>query len=171
MLLAMTMSVSLHFCDLLFPMFFKKPSTVKQLLTDENKEKILSAIQQAELNTSGEVRVHIESKLKKKSALDRAVEVFQQLGMQETALRNGVLVYVALDDRQFAIIGDEGIHAKVGENFWDHEKDVMMTYFQRGDMIGGIVYFIEQIGAKLKELFPYQKGDVNELSDEISVGE
>jgi uncharacterized membrane protein len=152
-------------------MFFRKPSSVNQLLTNENKEKILSAIQQAELNTSGEVRVHIESKLKKQSAIDRAVAVFEQLDMQNTELRNGVLVYVALDDRQFAIIGDEGIHAKVGENFWNNEKDVMMTYFQRGDMIGGIVYFIEQIGAKLKESFPYQEGDVNELSNEISVGE
>jgi uncharacterized membrane protein len=91
--------------------------------------------------------------------------------MQETKLRNGVLVYVALDDRQFAIIGDQGIHEKVGYDFWDQEKDEMSTYFKQGDIIGGIVYFINQIGEKLQEFFPYQKGDVNELSDEISVGE
>ena len=153
-------------------MLFRKQSSVEKLLTEKNKEKIVSAIQQAEKNTSGEVRVHIESKVKKKkSVLDRAVEVFHQLGIQETKLRNGVLVYVALDDRQFAIIGDQGIHEKVGDNFWDREKDEMTTYFKQDDIIGGIVYFIGQIGAKLQEFFPYQKDDVNELSDEISVEE
>ena len=153
-------------------MLFRKQSNIEKLLTVENKEKIASAIQQAEKNTSGEVRVHIESKTKKKkSSFDRAVEVFHQLGMQETKLRNGVLVYVALDDRQFAIIGDQGIHEKVGADFWDKEKDEMSTYFKQGNIIGGIVYFIDQIGVKLQEFFPYQKGDVDELSDEISVGE
>jgi len=153
-------------------MLLKKRSNVEALLTDDNKQKIVNAIQQAEKNTSGEVRVHIESKIKKKkTAFDRATQLFDQLGMYKTELRNGVLVYVALDDRQFAIIGDEGIHAKVGENFWEQEKDQMTTYFQQGDIIGGIVYFIEQIGAKLKEFFPYQADDVDELSNEISVGE
>jgi uncharacterized membrane protein len=152
-------------------MFFKKQSSVEKLLTAANKEKILNAVQQAEKDTSGEVRVHIERTLKKQAAFDRAVEVFEQLGMAATELRNGVLVYVALDDRQFAIIGDEGIYAKVGAHFWDREKDEMTTYFQRGDIIGGIVYFIGQIGAKLKEFFPHRPGDLNELSDEISVGE
>lgn len=153
-------------------MLFRKQASVKKLLTEENKAKIASAIQQAEKSTSGEVRVHIESKVKKKkSVFDRAVEVFHQLGMQETTLRNGVLVYVALDDRQFAIIGDQGIHEKVGHDFWDKEKDEMSTYFKQDDIIGGIVYFINQIGEKLQEFFPYQKGDVNELNDEISVEE
>lgn len=152
-------------------LFKKKPSIVRKLLTEENKSKIVEAIQRAEKNTSGEVRVHIESKLKKKkSVLDTAVEVFHDLGMQETQLRNGVLVYVALDDRQFAIIGDRGIHEKVGENFWNAEKDQMTMYFKQGDIIGGIVYFIDQIGQKLKEFFPSQADDVNELSDEISMG-
>jgi uncharacterized membrane protein len=151
--------------------FFRKQSNVEKLLTEENKEKIVSATQRAERNTSGEVRVHIESRTNKTSPLDRAVEVFHQLGMQETRLRNGVLVYVALDERQFAIIGDQGIHEKVGDDFWNKEKDEMTTYFKQGDIIGGIVYFIDQIGEKLKEFFPYQADDVNELSDEISVGE
>jgi uncharacterized membrane protein len=153
-------------------MLFKKKSNVEQLLTEVNKQTIMEAIKRAEKNTSGEVRVHIESKVKKtRSVFDRAVEVFHKLGMQETKLHNGVLVYVALDDRQFAIIGDQGIHEKVGENFWDKEKDEMTIYFKQGDIIGGIVYFINQIGAKLKEFFPYQADDVDELSDEISVGE
>lgn len=151
-------------------MLFKKPSSVERLLTEENKQKILAAIQAAEKTTSGEVRVHIERRVKKESALDRAVEVFYKLGMEATKLRNGVLVYVALEDRQFAILGDQGIHEKVGDNFWDTEKDRMAAYFQQGDIIGGIVYFIEQIGEKLKTYFPYQEGDVNELSDDISVG-
>ncbi len=152
-------------------LFKKKPSSVEKLLTVDNKAKVTSAIQRAEKNTSGEVRVHIESKLPKKtSPLDRAVEVFEQLGMQETQLRNGVLVYVALDDHQFAIIGDQGINEKVGDSFWDAEKDEMTRYFKEGDVIGGIVYFIDQVGEKLKEFFPYQSDDVNELSDEISTG-
>lgn len=151
-------------------MLFKKPSSVDRLLTAENKQRILTAIQRAEKNTSGEVRVHIERQVKKKSALDRAVEVFYELGMEATKLRNGVLIYVALEDRQFAILGDQGIHEKVGDAFWNAEKDQMAVYFQQGDIIGGIVYFVEQIGEKLKACFPYQEGDVNELSDDISVG-
>ncbi len=152
-------------------MLFGKKTSVQQLLTEENKTRVMEAIQQAEKNTSGEIRIHIEPVLKGKTALDRAVEVFYHLGMEATKLRNGVLIYVALDDRQFAIIGDQGINEKVGQNFWDQEKDQMTAYFKHGDVIGGIVYFIEQIGAKLQEFFPYQDDDVNELSDEISVGE
>ncbi len=114
--------------------------------------------------------MHIECQVKKDSTLDRAVEVFCELGMEATKLRNGVLVYVALEDRQFAIIGDQGIHEKVGDDFWDAEKDRMTAYFQQSDIVGGIVYFIEQIGEKLKTYFPYQKDDINELSDDISVG-
>ena len=153
-------------------MLFRRQSMAKKFLTEENKEKIARAIQQAEKNTSGEVCLHIECKIKKKkSVFSRAVEVFHQLGMEETSLRNGVLVYVALDDRQFAIIGDQGIHEKVGQDFWDKEKDEMIAYFKRGDIIGGIVYFIGQIGIRLQEIFPYKNDDVNELSDEVSVGE
>ncbi|MBD3306648.1 TPM domain-containing protein [candidate division KSB3 bacterium] len=152
-------------------MRLRKPSPVENLLTDDNKSRILAAIQRAETNTSGEIRVHIERTAKKQAPLDRAVEVFHELGMQDTELRNGVLVYVALDDRQFAIIGDEGINQKVGEQFWEQEKDRMTEYFQQGDIIGGIVYFIDQIGSKLQAYFPYQADDVNELSDDISVGE
>ncbi len=152
-------------------MRFAQKSSVQQLLTQENRETILNAIQEAERKTSGEIRVHIESTLQGASPLDAAVEKFDELGMQETALRNGVLIYVALDDRQFAIIGDQGIHEKVGQGFWDDEKDRMTTYFTQGDIIGGIVFAIEQVGDKLTEFFPYQHDDVNELSDEISVGE
>lgn len=148
-------------------MWFKK-SSVQQLLTEANKQAIMGAIAQAEQNTSGEVRVHIEPKVKGNSPYERAVEVFEQLGMTATAQRNGVLVYVALDDRQFAIIGDEGIHATVGDSFWDQEKDQMVTYFAQGDIIGGIVYFIGRAGEKLKTYFPYQMDDKNELSNDIS---
>jgi uncharacterized membrane protein len=147
-------------------MFFTKKSSVRQLLTEENKTTVLNAIQEAEQQTSGEVRVHIEANLKSKNALDRAVELFEKLGMFETELRNGVLIYVALDDRQFAIIGDQGINEKVGQDFWDYEKDEM-----RAHIIGGIVFAIKQVGEKLKEFFPYQENDVNELSDDISTGE
>ena len=151
-------------------MLFKKQSSLKQLLTESNKAKILDAIRRAELNTSGEIRLHIEPKLKGSSALDRAADVFYELGMHQTAQRNGVLVYVALDDRQFAILGDEGIHAHVGADFWETEKDAMTAYFKRGELIEGMAYAIEQVGEKLKQYFPYQQGDVNELRDDISIG-
>ena len=152
-------------------MFFRKKTPMEHFLTEENKAQIVNAIQQSERHTSGEIRVHIESGTQKMSALDRAVEVFYDLGMQKTQLRNGVLVYVAFDNRQFAIIGDQGIHEKVGEHFWEHEKEVMTGYFQQEDILGGIVYFIHQIGEKLKKFFPYQKDDMNELRDDISIGE
>ncbi len=153
-------------------MLLRRQSGAKKLLTEKNKERIARAIQQAEKNTSGEVRLYIEGKIKKKtSVFNRAVEVFHQLGMQKTTLRTGVLVYVALDDREFAIIGDQGIHEKVRQDFWDKERDEMIAYFKQGDIIGGIVYFIGQIGIRLQEHFPYQKDDVNELGDEVSVVE
>ncbi len=152
-------------------MLFKRQSSVDRLMTEENKNKLVEAIGNAEKNTSGEIRVHMESRLKKDiSPLDRAVEVFEKLEMHNTELRNGILIYVALDDKKFAIFGDKGINEKVGDNFWNHEKDVMTDYFRRDDIIGGILYFIDRIGEKLKEFFPCQEDDANELSNEISVG-
>jgi uncharacterized membrane protein len=130
---------------------------------------IVDAIRQAEKNTSGEVRVHAEFHCKS-DVVKRAVEVFEKLEMHKTEARNGVLIYVAVSDHVFAIIGDEGINNKVPENFWNEVKDEMASRFRSNQLIEGITYGVLQAGEKLKAYFPYQSDDKNELSDEVSFG-
>lgn len=137
--------------------------------TKEQQKQIVDAIKEAEKNTSGEIRVHIEKKCNK-DVLDRATDVFAMLKMHKTNLRNGVLFYLSLEDRQFAILGDAGINAKVPENFWNSVKDTVLEQFILGNQSNGLVKGILMAGEKLKTHFPYQKDDVNELSDEISFG-
>lgn len=140
-----------------------------KFLTQEQEEHIVESIQQAEQATSGEVRIHIEKTCKAESPIDRAKEVFAELKMHETEFRNGVIVYVAWKDQKVAIWGDEGIHEKVGQEFWEEELELILKYFKAGDYETGLSEVVLQIGQKLKENFPYeQKGEVNELSDEIS---
>lgn len=141
----------------------------KHLFSKEEKERIIAAIKEAELNTSGEIMVHIEQRCKE-DALDRAAGVFDMLALQETELRNGVLFYLAVKDHKFAILGDAGINQKTGENFWTEIKDVMQEKFKSGDFTGGLVQGIGMAGEKLKEHFPFKSDDKNELSDEISFG-
>ncbi len=135
--------------------------------TKEQQENIRVAIMNAELDTSGEIRVHIENTCKGDS-LDRALEVFTKLGMEKTAGRNGVLIYLAVKNRKFAIIGDEAIHAVVTEVFWDSVKNKMMNRFRENHFTQGLVEAITETGLQLKKYFPYKTDDVNELSDEIS---
>ena len=142
-----------------------------KFLTKEQEQTVISAIKEAELNTSGEVRVHIEPKCKGGDGIKRAIEVFGELGMHETELRNGVIVYVATRDHKIAVWGDEGINKKVGQNFWDDVLATMKKYFQADDYETGLHDALIMIGEKLKEHFPYQSDDVNELSDDISYGE
>jgi uncharacterized membrane protein len=139
-----------------------------KFLTKEQEESIVSAIKEAEKETSGEIRIHIEKKCKAESALERAKEVFAELKMHETELRNGVIVYVAWKDKKVAIWGDEGIHKKVGQQFWEEELELILKFFKEGDFETGLSEVVLQIGQKLKENFPYQKDDINELSNEIS---
>jgi uncharacterized membrane protein len=135
--------------------------------TKEQQAQILSAIKTAEEETSGEIRVHIETSFKG-DVLDRAAWVFKKLGMFKTALRNGVLFYLAVKDRKFAIIGDAGIHAKVPEGYWDKIKELMLKDFKEGKFTEGLSEGILLAGEQLKTHFPHQKDDVNELPDEIS---
>jgi uncharacterized membrane protein len=144
-------------------------SKVEDFLTASEEKTIIEAIQKAEKDTSGEIRVHIE-KSTKKPPMERALEVFYFLKMDETALRNGVLLYIAVESKKFAILGDKGINEKVPENFWDTEKDIVLTHFSKGETTKGLELAIAEIGNKLKEFFPYQSNDTNELSDEISKG-
>ncbi len=140
-----------------------------KFLSKEEQQQIVQAIQEAEKETSGEIRLHIEAKCKG-DPLDRAKEVFAKLKMHQTALRNGVIVYLAVQDRKFAIWGDKGINEKVGDNFWQDVKDTMAEHFRKNQFAQGLIEGITMIGEKLKAFFPYQKDDVNELPDDISFG-
>jgi uncharacterized membrane protein len=137
--------------------------------TVQQQNDIVQAIKQAELNTSGEIRVHIELKCTG-NVLDRASNVFAQLKMHKTEQRNGVLFYLALTDKQFAVIGDVGINKLVQPNFWDSVKNELKNSFSLGNYTQGLVNGILMAGEKLKSNFPYQSNDVNELPDEISFG-
>jgi len=136
--------------------------------TKEEKALVKSAIEKAELNTSGEIRVHLENHCKEENVLDRAAQVFAELGMQKTEARNGVLIYMAVSDHKFAIIGDGGINAKVEDKFWDITKEKMVKHFKEGNLTQGLVEGVLCAGERLKEFFPYQSDDQNELSDDIS---
>ena len=135
--------------------------------TKEQKAEILDSIKEAEKATSGEIRVHIESTCQE-DVLDRASWIFNKLNMYKTADRNGVLFYLAVNDRKFAVIGDGGINAIVSEEFWDEIKQLMEKYFREGKFTEGLSQGILMTGSQLKINFPYNNNDVNELSDEIT---
>ena len=140
------------------------------ILTEEQQKQVVEAIKAAEKNTSGEVRVHIESNCANDEVLDRAKEVFVTLGLHRTERRNGVLFYVATEDRKFAVLGDEGIDNVVPEDFWNSTRDVMRTQFRNSAFAEGLCAGITLAGQQLKHFFPYQDDDTNELPDEISFG-
>jgi uncharacterized membrane protein len=144
-------------------------SKVEAFLTAEQEAKLVLAIQEAEKNTSGEIRVHIEKETQK-PPMERALEVFELLQMHKTELRNAVLFYIAVESKKFAILGDEGINNVVSNDFWNNEKELMLNYFSQGQFEKGIELAIVEVGNKLKAFFPYQKSDSNELTDEISKG-
>ncbi|HVU93761.1 MAG TPA: TPM domain-containing protein [Puia sp.] len=149
-----------------FPLFKKKP-----LFNEAQQQLIVAAIQAAEKCTSGEVRVYVESRCRYVDPLDRAAEVFAALKMHNTAARNGVLVYVALKDRQLAILGDQGIHQKVGQEFWNQQVRHILSHFNKSDYAGGIASIVTDIGHALETHFPFQRGtDTNELPDDIVFG-
>lgn len=150
---------------------------VADFLTSEEEQAVIEAIRTAEKNTSGEIRVHLESKSVSQDnkeeamdAFDRATDVFEMLKMQNTQERNGVLIYVAIDDRTLVIMGDEGINNVVPPNFWESTKDIIIDHFRKGEMKEGLVNGILKAGEQLKKHFPYKKGGDNQLPDEISVG-
>jgi uncharacterized membrane protein len=144
--------------------------SVRKYFSEGDKIQIKNAIRAAELDTSGEVRVHIKKHCKG-DVLDRAAYIFEKLEMHKTELRNGVLFYLAVEDRKFAILGDAGINQKVPENFWEEIKKNMLNHFKEGRFTQGLSEGIMEAGKELKAHFPYQQDDVNELSDEISFGE
>lgn len=143
--------------------------SVSNFFTKEEKEDIVLAIKSAELDTSGEIRVHVEEKCEG-DARDQAAYLFKKLEMHKTEQRNGVMFYLALKNRKFAILGDVGINRLVPENFWDEIRDGMLEYFRENRFADGLVEGITKAGKQLKDHFPYQRNDVNELPDEISFG-
>ena len=154
-------------------------SKVEDFLTKAEEQEVVDAIGRAEKNTSGEIRVHIEngSSLKGEQAkqntiapIDRAMEVFRQLQMENTQERNGVIIYVAVKSKHFAIYGDKGINEKVAATFWDSAKEVMQNHFQSGNFKQGLIDGILKAGEQLQKYFPHADDDTNELSNEISIG-
>jgi uncharacterized membrane protein len=142
---------------------------INNFLSKSEKEKILKTIRDAERQTSGEIRVHLDKKCDE-NLVDRTVYIFNKLKMHETRLRNGTLIYLAVRNKKFAVYGDKGINEVVPENFWEDVKEEMREHFIKDDLARGLVVGISRIGEKLKEFFPYKDDDINELPDEISTG-
>jgi len=144
-------------------------SRVEKLLSDDEEQEIVQAILEAEKNTSGEIRVHIESHTRL-NHFDRAKEVFHLLKMDNTKDENGVLIYVAVNDKKFVIYGDKGIDKAVPENFWDATRDTIQKHFKNGNFKQGIIDGVISTGKQLESHFPWNHGDLNELSNEVSKG-
>ncbi len=142
-------------------------SKARDYFTTAQQKELTQDIAQAEKNTSGEIRIHLESRCNE-HVLDRAAAIFASLNMHKTKLRNGVLFYLSVEDRKFAILGDAGINTKVEPDFWDHIKATVIENFKLGHYTQGLCQGIVMAGEKLKVHFPHQADDVNELSNDIS---
>ena len=142
---------------------------VEDFLTAKEEQDIVEAIRVAELNTSGEIRVHIEKNCKG-NVENRALDLFHTLKMDNTKLQNAVLIYVAIEDKTFVIYGDKGINDVVETDFWDSTKNIMQSHFKQGNFKQGLIDGILKSGEQLKKHFPYLDSDTNELTNEISKG-
>lgn len=152
-------------------MAFYPFSRKKAFFSHDEQERIVNAIREAEQQTSGEIRVYTESRCRFVDPLDRAAEIFWGLKMDLTKDRNGVLVYVAMKDHQFAVLADQGIHEKVGQQFWNQEVAVMKKHFANAQPSDAIEAVIKDIGQALKAHFPYDRAnDKNELPDDMVFG-
>lgn len=145
----------------------KMTTSAKDFFTPEEQKQIVDSIRDAERKTSGEIRVHLDV-VCPVATLDRAVHVFEDLEMHETKERNGVLLYMAIQDKKFAIIGDVGVNRLVSKDFWEKCKENTLEAFGKGDFVKGLQQCIAQAADILKQHFPYQKDDINELPDELS---
>lgn len=137
-------------------------------LSKEDQQEVIQAITDAEKNTSGEIKVHVETK-SEKPPLERAKEVFLSLNIYQTKDKNGVLIYICLSSKSLAIIGDEGINNVVEADFWECTKDLILSHFKKQEYKEGLVNGILRAGERLKTYFPYQSDDTNEISNEISI--
>jgi len=139
------------------------------VFSESDLASIKDAVGEAELNTSAEIRVYLDKHVKG-DPLDHAAYLFEKLGMSATALRNGVMIYIAYSDRKFCIIGDIGIHQYVGNEFWKTISDKMVESFKAGLMREGVTNAVKEVGAVLAKHFPRMNNDINELSDEVQTG-
>lgn len=144
--------------------------SAKNFLTPEQQEQVIAAVKEAETGTSGEIRIHVENKCSV-DPLERAEQLFGELGMHKTELRNGVLIYLACQSKVFAIVGDKGINELVPDGFWEDVRDMMTAAFSQGKFTEGLSAAAIAVGEKLQAYFPYQEDDVNELPDDISFSE
>jgi uncharacterized membrane protein len=143
-------------------------NSARSFFTPAEDRQIIEAIREAELHTSGEIRLHLEPRCKAPETLWRAAQLFRQLKMHETAERNGVLIYFATAEKRFAIYADQGIHDAVPPGFWQDIVNQMHDHFIHQRFLEGLTQGIRQIGRSLQQYFPRQEGDINELPDEIS---
>jgi len=153
----------------------KRPRWTRRLLGESDFDAIGDAIKAAETRTSAEIRVHLERRLPRRffgkpvDALERARRLFARLGMHETVERHGVLLYLAIEDRKLAVVGDVGIHGRVGDRHWHRVRDRMIERLRAGAPREALVGAIEEIGRELATHYPRRPGDTNELGDEVSV--
>jgi uncharacterized membrane protein len=138
------------------------------MLGEEDLESVRQAIALAEASTSGEIRVHLEPRLPGRDPLSRARQVFVELGMHRTRDRNGVLIYLAVADHRLAIVGDEGIHARVGDDYWNGLRDLMVAHLREGRARDALGEAVAEVGRTLRAQFPRRPDDTNELSDQVS---
>jgi uncharacterized membrane protein len=149
----------------------RHPGWTHRLLSDADLDAVAAAVSAAERETSGEIRVHLERKLPPPGdALARAAEVFTTLGMATTVERNGVLIYLAVDDHKLAILGDAGVHTHVGDEYWQRVRDAMVERLRQGQAREALLHAITEVGLVLRRLFPRRPDDQNELSDRVSLG-
>lgn len=148
------------------------PRWVRALFSDDDLEAIAAMVAEAERHTSGEIRVHLERRLPRATdALTRATQVFTRLEMNATAERNGVLLYLAVENRSLAIVGDQGVHARVGDEYWQRVRDAMVARLRAGANRDAVVQAVTDVGLVLQKFFPRRPDDRNELTDEVSLGE
>lgn len=139
----------------------------KHLLSPEEEQKVITAISQAENMSSGEIRVHISQGMDQ-NPMESTKLIFKQLKMYKTEQRNAVLIHLSFGSKNFAIYGDKGIHQKVGQDFWDETQQIMQQHFIKGEFVKGITKGVLSVGDKLKQYFPYNEGDINELPNEVT---
>lgn len=140
------------------------------VLSAEEQEKVVHAISLAENKTSGEIRIVVENTVGDVEPITKAQQYFEELEMHKTILRNGVLIYLAVADHQFAIIGDAGIDQNVQDEFWESTKDKMVSFFRKGDYVNGLIEGIHEVGDQLQQFFPRKEDDINELPNDIYFG-
>jgi uncharacterized membrane protein len=146
----------------------RHPRWVRGFVAEADLDAVTRAIGAAELRTSAEIRVHLDHRCPGEP-MARAVAVFEHLGMHRTAARHGVLIYVSVGDHKLAVLGDQGIHERVGQVYWERLVDAVLAHFREERPRDGLLHAVAEVGAVLARHFPRRPGDVNELSDQVSI--